>query len=104
MTTPKTKGLVKDQFLVSSSGDKTVKMWNVAGNECVREFLGHGGAVKALTVIPKDCVVSGSLDKTIKLWDVTGLLVKTITNAGDVSALATLTELKKLVTKDTIKV
>jgi len=42
MMTPKTKGLVKDQFLVSSSGDKTVKMWNVAGNECVREFLGHG--------------------------------------------------------------
>ncbi len=90
--------------MLSSSGDKTIKLWTISGNEFVREFLGHNGAVKALAIIPKDCIVSGSNDKTIKLWDFTGLLVKTITNAGEVSAIAALTEMKKLVTKDTIQV
>lgn len=99
------KGLLKEQFLLSGGADKRIIMWNIGTGEITREFLGHTGAIKSLTILPNDCLASGSTDKSIKLWDSsTGMLIRTcLGHKNDVSSLAQLNS-TKMVTKNTIKI
>ena len=57
--------------LVSGSGDKTVKLWDVQTGGVVKTFHGHTGYVLSVS-ISADCtmIASGSDDKTICLWDI----------------------------------
>ncbi|NEO76511.1 caspase family protein [Moorena sp. SIO4G3] len=61
-------------LVVSSGGDKTVKIWSYCG-KLLADLKGHKGWVNSVDIIPQDrnrfLVVSGSSDKLIKIWNVT---------------------------------
>ena len=59
------------QTLVSGSGDKTIKVWNLATGREVRTLTGHTGTVRSIAISPDgQALVSGSQDSTIKIWGV----------------------------------
>ncbi len=65
--------------LVSSGGDKSLKLWDVPSGRLVRTFDGHASGVNSVAFSPDGRrLLSGADDKTIKLWDAsTGALVRT---------------------------
>lgn len=55
--------------LASASGDKTVRIWNVAKRECVRVLAGHTGEVTAVCWSPDGtALASGSNDGSVQIW------------------------------------
>jgi hypothetical protein len=66
--------------LLSSSDDRTVKLWDVDSGEELRTFLGHQARVNAVALTADGKrALSGSRDGTVKLWDVqTGQAVATV--------------------------
>ena len=92
-------------FVVTGSRDKTIKLWDAASGQLLREFvgtplffrffasklkevilfqIGHGDWVRALVFHPNGkSLLSASDDKTIRIWDIaTGRCTKTL-NAHD---------------------
>ncbi len=58
---------------MSGSGDKTLKLWDVATGKEIRTFVGHTSTVDSVAFSPDGrTALSGSGDRTLKLWDVTG--------------------------------
>ncbi|KAJ3024584.1 UNVERIFIED_CONTAM: hypothetical protein HDU68_007985 [Siphonaria sp. JEL0065] len=59
-----------NEFFVSASEDKTLKVWNIETGECVQTLGGHDGCV-ASVVVSKDSkiIVSGSWDGTVRVWE-----------------------------------
>jgi WD40 repeat protein len=79
------------QFLVSSSADRTVKLWNPHTGECLKTLLGHGSWVWAVAFSPDgNLIASGSYDRTVKIWDVSsGECLQTLQgHPGSVLAIA----------------
>jgi WD40 repeat protein len=68
------------RLLASGSGDKTIKLWDVATGSLVRTLSGHTWSVYSVAFSPDGrLLASGSLDATIKLWEVaSGRLVRTL--------------------------
>lgn len=59
------------RFILSGSGDKTVKLWDVSSGKEIRTFKGHEGVVESVCFSPDGhYALSGSADKTVKLWDI----------------------------------
>jgi WD40 repeat protein len=57
------------KYVVSGSGDKTVRLWELATGQEVRRFTGHEMGVMSVAVTPDGkYVVSGSGDKTVRVW------------------------------------
>jgi hypothetical protein len=57
-------------FIVSASGDQTLKVWDARTGEERRTLRGHTGAVWGCAISPAgDSIVSASLDETLKVWD-----------------------------------
>ncbi len=57
------------RYALSGSTDATVKLWEVAGGQCLRTFAGHADAVTSVTFSADGrCALSGSADRTLKLW------------------------------------
>jgi WD40 repeat protein len=57
------------QTIASASGDKTVKLWNLAG-ELLQEFSGHSDAVYSVAFAPDgQTIASANSDYTVKLWN-----------------------------------
>ncbi|MEW5856684.1 MAG: WD40 repeat domain-containing protein, partial [Cyanobacteriota bacterium] len=67
--------------LASGSGDKTIKLWEVATGKLLTTLTGHDSPVSSVSFSPDGkTLASGSVDKTIKLWDVaTGKPLTTLT-------------------------
>ncbi|MGA9770613.1 MAG: serine/threonine-protein kinase [Blastocatellia bacterium] len=71
--------------LVSSSDDKTVKLWDVETGQLKHTLTGHRNEVYTVAFSPDGKILaSGSKDKAIKLWDAeTAQLKKTINGHRD---------------------
>ena len=76
---------VKDNMIISSSCDKSIKIWDIRTGTCIKTLDGHTNGV--LSVFVKDnLIISGSSDKTIKIWNITsGACLKTLT--GHINSL-----------------
>merc|ERR1712048_112733 len=57
-------------FLISSSWDKTMRLWDLRHGKCVRQFTGHNKEVMTTTFSTDNRqIFSGGADKTMNLWN-----------------------------------
>ncbi len=80
-----------DGGLFASSGDRLIKVWNLATGEEVATLNSHIHRVNVVAISPDGrTLVSGSDDRTIKIWDLeTSKLVRTFWGHSDsIQALA----------------
>ncbi|KAF3926024.1 hypothetical protein ABW20_dc0108314 [Dactylellina cionopaga] len=79
-----------DKFLASTSGDKTIRLWEAATGAPLQTLQGHKDRVSAVAFSHNNkLLASGSRDETVKLWDVTtGVLLQTLEHTGWVNSVA----------------
>jgi WD40 repeat protein len=59
-----------DKYFLSGSADKTIRLWDVNTDDCIRVFKGHSDEVRAVAFLPGGRqFVSASFDMTLKIWD-----------------------------------
>ncbi|MUG96279.1 protein kinase [Scytonema sp. UIC 10036] len=73
------------QTLVSGSGDRSIKIWNLQTGGIKTSLNGHTDGVVSVAIAPEGkTLVSGSIDGTIKIWDLqTPGLKNTLTGHKD---------------------
>ncbi len=73
------------RFIVSGSGDRTVKVWEAATGRLLRSLEGHKDDMTAVAVSPDGrFIVSGSDDRTVKVWEAkTGRLLRSLEGHAD---------------------
>ncbi|KAG6515671.1 WD repeat-containing protein 44-like isoform X1 [Zingiber officinale] len=61
----------KSQYLLSSSMDKTVRLWDLPSNSCLKIFT-HSDYVTCIQFNPIDdrYFISGSLDEKVRIWSI----------------------------------
>jgi WD40 repeat protein len=65
--------------IVSTSIDKSLKLWDLTGN-CLQTFTGHTHGVSSANFSPDGKqIVSASGDNSLKLWDLAGKCLQTFT-------------------------
>jgi WD40 repeat protein len=81
--------LITTDLLASSgtTGDNTVRIWDLATNTLKYNLTGHNESVRGLKLVSSDILASGSIDRTIKLWNIRdGSLIRTLTgHTGSIS-------------------
>lgn len=56
-------------FIISSSRDKTIKMWEVSTGYCVKTYTGHTDWVRMVRPSPDGLyIASCSTDQTVRIW------------------------------------
>uniref|UniRef100_A0A2P2M607 WD-repeat protein n=1 Tax=Rhizophora mucronata TaxID=61149 RepID=A0A2P2M607_RHIMU len=75
----------KERFLLSSSADKTVRLWQVGCNRCLRVFY-HYNYVSCVDFNPSDdnYFISGSIDGKVRIWEVLHCQVVDYTDIRDI--------------------
>ena len=83
-----TSVLIHGDRLISSSVDKTMKVWDLETKQVLKTFHGHQFSVNC-TAIYGDQLISGSMDDTIKIWDLnTEKVLKTLSgHEGQVTSI-----------------
>jgi len=86
---------IDDTYLLSSSGDMTIKLWNMKTGEIVRNFPNaHGNYVYSVTSLiegsqPANKFFSSSADGLVKFWTLKGECLKTYSpEAGRIGSVA----------------
>lgn len=81
----------KNNFLISGSMDKTVKLWHVDRSECLETFY-NDDFVTAVRFHPRDdrFFLSGSLDNELRLWSILERNVTFSRNLGDETLITAL--------------
>lgn len=70
-------------YALSSSWDKTLRLWELSTGNTTRTFIGHTNDVLSVSFSADNRqIVSGSRDRTIKLWNTLGDCKFTITDKG----------------------
>ena len=70
-------------YALSSSWDKTLRLWELSTGNTTRTFVGHTNDVLSVSFSADNRqIVSGSRDRTIKLWNTLGDCKYTITDKG----------------------
>lgn len=70
-------------YALSSSWDKTLRLWELSTGVTTRRFVGHTNDVLSVSFSADNRqIVSGSRDRTIKLWNTLGDCKFTITEKG----------------------
>lgn len=70
-------------YALSSSWDKTLRLWELSTGNTTRRFVGHTNDVLSVSFSADNRqIVSGSRDRTIKLWNTLGDCKFTITDKG----------------------
>ncbi|CAL9081939.1 unnamed protein product [Musa acuminata var. zebrina] len=61
----------KSQYLLSSSMDKTVRLWHMSSSSCLKTF-SHSDYVTCIQFNPVDdkYFISGSLDEKVRIWSI----------------------------------
>jgi WD40 repeat protein len=80
----------KNDFLLSGSTDKTVRLWHPSQPNCLRVFQ-HDKTVTSVAFHPIDdrFFLSGSFDATLRLWDIPGMsIVYSLPVADIITAVA----------------
>jgi len=61
------------EYVVSSSWDRSLRLWNLKSGECIQKFLGHTKDVLSVAFSPDNRqIVSGGRDNALKMWNVKG--------------------------------
>ena len=55
-------------YLLSSSADKTARLWNLSSQEEICRFVGHTGAVRCAIFLTDNAVITASDDSTVRVW------------------------------------
>ncbi|KAJ2849131.1 hypothetical protein J3B02_003835, partial [Coemansia erecta] len=70
-----------EDTLVSASGDRTIRVWDLVARSCTMTLAGHARGV-ACVDFDGTHIVSGSSDRSIRIWGIaTGQCERTISNA-----------------------
>ncbi|MCC3473795.1 MAG: hypothetical protein EAZ19_00750 [Oscillatoriales cyanobacterium] len=59
-------------LIVSGGQDKTVRLWNLQGNQIGEGFRGHEGSVYSVSFSPDGKTIVSAGDKTVRLWKLNG--------------------------------
>jgi len=88
-----------NNFIVSASGDCTLKVWDVKSGKCKQTFTGHTDYVTGCDIsIYNEFVVSSSYDECVRVWDMNGKCVKNLMgHNGEVLACAFTTDTKYII-------
>ena len=67
--------------MASGSWNKTIGVWRVSNEECIRTLTGHSSHICSVVFSPEgEFLASGSWDETIRVWRVSnGECIKTLT-------------------------
>jgi WD40 repeat protein len=60
--------VLPDGNLATASEDKSIKIWNMKNNECLKTLNGHTDLVFGTVILDNGLLVSASRDKTIRIW------------------------------------
>lgn len=84
--------VLDDRTLASSSGDTTIKLWNLTSYTLIRTLTGHTRDIQCISALPDGTLASGSYDNTIKIWDPkSGVMIRSFSeNVFYVSSLLVL--------------
>ncbi|EJW01532.1 hypothetical protein EDEG_00423 [Edhazardia aedis USNM 41457] len=74
---------VTNNFIVSGSTDKTIRIWERSSGACLHVLKGHRSTIRCLKATESH-IVSGGRDSFIKVWDFMGNLLHTL-NAHSLS-------------------
>ncbi|KAL3833130.1 hypothetical protein ACJIZ3_007866 [Penstemon smallii] len=61
----------EDTYILTASGDQSIKIWDTQEQKCIRALMGHSGSIKSISCHPtnQELVVSGSRDGSFAVWD-----------------------------------